>query len=40
VDRAENILNARVTVERGVDLKPVLKEFTKFLAMNSHKVIR
>ncbi len=40
VDRANNLLNARITVEKGVDLKPVLNEFTKFLAMNSHKVIK
>lgn len=40
VDRENNLLNARVVVEKGTDLSSVMKDFTKFLAMNSHKVIK
>ncbi|MCD6052364.1 MAG: hypothetical protein K0Q55_3782 [Verrucomicrobia bacterium] len=40
VDRENNLLNARIVVEKGVDLTGVMKDYTKFLAMNSHKVIK
>jgi len=40
VDRANSLLNARVVVEKGIDLGIAMKDFTKFLAMNSHKLIK
>lgn len=40
IDRENNLLNARVVVEKAVDLSSTMKDFTKFLAMKSHKAIK
>lgn len=40
VDRQSGILNTRVVVEKGIDLNSSLKNFSNFLEVNSHKLIR